>query len=90
MWERDVLDVPMIICIPRSGWKDWRYHIAEKSPAVQPMRQRNVFRDARFQVGGEDQKGGDESDGGGDGGDEDDGEDFWHGEGTLVFVELHF
>lgn len=41
----------MMVDIPRSAWKDCRYHMAEKSPAVHPTRHRRVLIPARFQTG---------------------------------------
>jgi hypothetical protein len=52
---KHVLEIAMIVCMPRSVWKAWRYHIAEKSPIVQPTRQRRVLIAARFQIGLDDQ-----------------------------------
>ncbi|CAH0030217.1 unnamed protein product [Clonostachys rhizophaga] len=43
-------------CMPSSGWNAWRYHMAEKSPAVQPTRHRRVLTPARFHVALELQK----------------------------------
>lgn len=51
MFNAHVLDRAMIGDIPRSAWKDCRYHIAEKSPAVHPTRHRRVLTPARFQTG---------------------------------------
>jgi hypothetical protein len=46
----------MMACMPNSGWNAWRYHMAEKSPAVQPTRHRRVLTPARFHVALELQK----------------------------------
>jgi hypothetical protein len=46
-----ILERAMMIGNPRSAWNDCRYHIAEKSPAVHPTRQRRVLTPARFQTG---------------------------------------
>ena len=46
-----VLDRAMMVGTPRSAWNDCRYHIAERSPAVQPTRHRSVLIPARFQTG---------------------------------------
>ncbi|CAH0056330.1 unnamed protein product [Clonostachys solani] len=43
-------------CMPSSGWNAWRYHMAEKSPTVQPTRHRRVLTPARFHVALELQK----------------------------------
>ena len=51
-----VLDRAMIVDSPRSAWNDCRYHIAEKSPTVQPTRHRRVLIPARFHTGVELQK----------------------------------
>ncbi|KAF6826121.1 hypothetical protein CPLU01_09853 [Colletotrichum plurivorum] len=58
------LDIAMTDSTAISGWNDWRYHIAEKSPKVQPTRHRNVLTPARFQVGREAQKSQDSTGGG--------------------------
>jgi hypothetical protein len=42
--------------MPSSGWAACKYHMAEKSPTVQPTRQRKVLIIARFHTGTEDQK----------------------------------
>lgn len=51
MFIAHVLERAMMVDIPRSEWKDCRYHIAEKSPAVHPTRHRRVLTPARFQTG---------------------------------------
>lgn len=38
----------MMVPMPIVGYESWRYHIAEKSPAVQPTRHRSVLMAARF------------------------------------------
>lgn len=53
----------MMAPVPSSGWKDWRNHMAEKSPKVQPTRQRVVLRPALRHVEGDDQKSSDVGDG---------------------------
>ena len=45
-----ILDIPMMVLIPSSGYFACRIHKAEKSPSVQPIRQRNVLIVARFHV----------------------------------------
>lgn len=45
-----------MLSMPTSGWKAWRYHIAEKSPNVQPTKHRRVLTAARRHVGREVQK----------------------------------
>lgn len=52
----DILEIPMMALVPISGWKAWRYHMAEKSPSVQPTRHLSVLTPARFHVGLDDQK----------------------------------
>ena len=42
-----LLESAMIVVSPRSAWNDCRYHMAEKSPAVQPIRHLKVFTPAR-------------------------------------------
>lgn len=46
----------MMAPVPRSGWKAWRYHMAEKSPSVQPTRHRRVLTPARCHADLDDQK----------------------------------
>lgn len=46
----------MIVPMPKSAWYACRYHIAAKSPVVQPTRHRNVFTPARRHVARHDQK----------------------------------
>lgn len=48
--EIGLLEIPIMALMPRSGWKAWRYHIAEKSPNVQPTRHRRVLTPARLQI----------------------------------------
>lgn len=54
--QPDVLEMAMMAPIPRSGWDAWRYHIAEKSPAVHPTKHRSVLTEARRHVGLDAQK----------------------------------
>ncbi|KAF6798789.1 hypothetical protein CSOJ01_12630 [Colletotrichum sojae] len=58
------LDIAMTDSTAISEWNDWRYHMAEKSPRVQPTRHRNVLTAARFHVGREAQKSQDSTGGG--------------------------
>lgn len=66
MGNGHVLEIPMIADMPMSAWYACRYHMAEKSPAVQPTRQRRVLIEARFQVVREDQNAREVRGGGGD------------------------
>jgi hypothetical protein len=52
----DVLEMAMMVLMPRSAWYAWRYHMAEKSPVVQPSRQRDVLTMALFHTERERQK----------------------------------
>lgn len=44
-----------MVFIPSSGYKDCSVHMAEKSPTVQPSKQRSVFIRALFHVDLQDQ-----------------------------------
>lgn len=46
----------MMLDMPMSGWKACRYHMAAKSPVVQPTRHRKVLTPARRHADREDQK----------------------------------
>lgn len=46
-----ILDRAMVVDNPRSAWNDCRYHMAEKSPTVQPTRHRSVLIPALFHTG---------------------------------------
>jgi len=52
----DELEMAMMPPMAMSGWKAWRYHMAEKSPSVQPTRHLSVLTPARRHVGREAQK----------------------------------
>lgn len=60
----DVLDIAITVPVPISGWNDWRYHMDEKSPRVQPTRHRSVLTPARRHRGLDDQNWVDRRDGG--------------------------
>lgn len=57
-----LLEIAMMASMPISEWKAWRYHMAEKSPRVQPMRHRRVLTPARRHVDLDVQKPRDEAD----------------------------
>jgi hypothetical protein len=51
-----LLESAMIVVSPRSAWNDCRYHMAEKSPAVQPIRHLKVLTPARRHTAEDPQK----------------------------------
>ena len=58
----NLLESAMIVVNPRSAWNDCRYHMAEKSPAVQPIRHLKVLTPARRHTAGDPQNWRDDND----------------------------